>query len=122
MKSWSKNWKSSKRRSKQRKYHLNAPKHVKAKFLGTNLSKELRKKYNRRNVKLRVGDKVKVTRGEFKLKVGKVKKIDIQKSKVEIDGVERKNIRGTKYNAKIDPSKIMILELNLEDKKRIKGV
>ena len=36
--------------------------------------------------------------------------------------MERKNIRGTKYNAKIDPSKIMILELNLEDKKRIKGV
>jgi large subunit ribosomal protein L24 len=58
-KKWSKTWKSSKQPRKQRKYRHNAPLHIKHKFLSASLSKDLKKKYNIRNISLRKGDRVK---------------------------------------------------------------
>jgi len=46
---FSAHWKSSKQTRKQRKYRANAPIHVQRKLLSANLSKELRKKYEKRD-------------------------------------------------------------------------
>jgi len=121
-KKFSTHWKSSKQPRKQRKYLANAPLHVRHKFLSANLSKELRKKYNKRNFPLRKDDEVKIMRGEFKGKTGKVEKVNLKKGKVSISGIFRNKKDGTKVGVYIHPSNLQIIELNLNDKKRIKAI
>jgi len=70
MKEWSSSWKSSKQRRKQRKYIYNAPLHVRRKLMVSPLSKELREKLGKRNVVVKVGDKVVIERGDFRGKEG----------------------------------------------------
>lgn len=113
-------WKSSKQVRKQRKYLHNLPLHLQNKIIAAHLSKELREKYGMRNITIRKGDEVKVMRGNFKGKQGKVTKVEMQKNRVSIDGIQRKKIDGTKVDAWIRPSSLMIKTLNLDDKKRIK--
>jgi len=117
---FSKTWKSSKQPRKQRKYRHNAPLHIKQKFMRAVLSKELRKKNNKRSFSLRKGDKVKVMRGQFKKHEGKVDRISLKKFKVYIEGVEVSKKDGTKTTYPFDNSNLMITELNLEDKMRRK--
>jgi large subunit ribosomal protein L24 len=119
---FSKHWKASKRPSKQRKYSANAPLHIKRKLLSVNLSKELRKKYSKRNISVRKGDEIKVMRGKFKNKQGKIISIDVKTSKIKIDTIMIKKQDGSKVNVKIHPSNLQIIGLNLDDKKRIKNV
>jgi len=118
-KEFSKFWKSSKKKRKQRKYLANAPIDIRRKFLSANLSKELRKKYGRRSFPLRKGDNVKVLRGKFKGKTGKINVINLKKLKVAVEGVQLTKKDGTKTNVMLHPSKLQIIELNLEDKKRV---
>lgn len=113
-------WKSSKQPRKQRKYRYNAPLHIKQKFMRSALSKELRKKYGKRNFSLKKGDKVKVMRGQFKKHEGKVERIDMKKSKIYISGIEVVKKDGTKTTYPFSPSNLMIAELNLDDKMRRK--
>lgn len=116
---FSKHWKSSKRPSKQRKYTANAPLHIKKKLLSANLSKELRKKYGRRNIPARKGDTVRIMTGKLRKKQGKIIRINTKKSRVEIEGIQIKKQDGSKVNVKLHPSNLQIIELNLDDKKRI---
>lgn len=113
-------WKRSKQPRKQRKYRYNAPLHIKSKFLASHLSKELRKKYNKRNATVRKGDKIKILRGQFKGKVGKIDRVDLKRTKVYITGIEIAKKDGTKTFYPIHPSNLLITELNLDDKKRVK--
>lgn len=117
---FSETWKRSKQPRKQRKYRFNAPLHTKNKFLSSHLSKELKEKYNRRNITTRKEDKVKVLRGQFKGKIGKIERVDLKKTKVYITGMELIKKDGTKVLYPIHPSNILITELNLDDKRRIK--
>jgi len=122
MKFWSKHWKSSKKSRKQRKYVYNAPLHVRHKFLSAHLSKELREKYKKRSFPVRKGDEIQVMRGKFKKKTGKISRVDTNKIKVYIDGITRKKVDGTDIQVPIHPSNLKIINLNLEDKKRIKAL
>ena len=117
---FSRTWKRSKQPRKQRKYRYNAPLHIKQKFMRAHLSKELRKKYNRRSLGLKKGDKVKIVRGQFKKKTGKVDKVDLKENYVYITGIEITKKDGTKAFYPLQPSNLMITELNLDDKKRQK--
>ncbi len=119
---FSKKWKASKQPRKQRKYLANAPLHIRRIFLSSNLSKDLRKKHDRRSFSLRKGDKVKVMRGKFKGKEGKVDIINLATRKVSIEGLQIQKKDGTKVNIFFQPSNLQIQELNLEDKKRIKSL
>lgn len=118
MKEFSRAWKSSKKPKKQRKYTFNAPKHTRRKFFSARLSKELTKKYNRRNVPVRTGDKVKIVRGQFKGTTGKIEKIDSRRIAVFIAGVERLKADGSKSQYPVHPSNLIIQELNTGDKMR----
>ncbi len=119
-KTFSTKWKASSQPRKQRKYSANAPLHIKRKLLGVNLSKELRKKHNRRNIPAVKGDTVKIMKGTFKKKSGKIISIDTKNSKIKIEGIMVKKQDGSKANVKIPPSNLQITELNLNDKKRIR--
>lgn len=120
MKEWSKKWIGSKKPRKQRKYVYNLPLHIRKNLLSANLSKELRKKYNRRSLTVRKEDKVKILRGQFKKKTGKVTRVDLRKVKVYVEGIENIKKDGTKVLYPLEPSNLMITELNIEDKKRKK--
>ena len=122
MKFWSKHWKSSKKPRKQRKYVYHAPLHVRHKFLSSHLSKELREKYKKRSFSVRKGDEVQVMKGKFKKKTGKISRVDTKKIKVYIDGMTRKKVDGTEIQVPIHPSNLKIINLNLEDKERIKAL
>jgi len=113
-------WKKSSRPGKKRKYVAKAPLHIKRKLLSANLSKDLRKKQGIRSAVLRKGDTVKIMKGKFKNKTGKIVDVFTKKMKVTIEGIQIKKQDGSKVNVKMQPSNLMITELNLNDKKRFK--
>ena len=121
-KKFSKSWSGSKQVRKQRKYRFNAPLHISHRLMSASLSKELRKKYQRRNFPLRKGDSVKVMRGSFKKKEGKIASIDLKKKRIMIEGIQRTKKDGSKISVFFDPSKVMIMSLVLEDKERLQAI
>lgn len=119
---FSTHWIGSRQPRKQRKFLANAPLHIRHKLVSAHLSKELRKKYEKRNFPVRKGDSVKVMRGEFKKKTGKVSNVNLKKLKVLVDGIYKSKKDGTKIKIYFYPSNLLITELNLDDKKRIKAI
>lgn len=115
-------WIGSKQPRKQRKYVAKAPLHVKRKLLAVNLSKDLRKKQETRNVEVIKGDKVKILRGKFKNKEGKVSKVLTKQTKIYIEGIQTTKQDGSKVDVPIRPSNLQIVELKLDDKKRFKKI
>lgn len=111
-------WKSSIQPRKQRKYVANAPLHIKRKFLSVHLSKELRKKYKTRAVKIRKGDKVKILRGQFNGNSGAIVNVLTKKSKVNINSAQIVKMDGSKVYYPIHCSNLIITELNVDDKLR----
>jgi large subunit ribosomal protein L24 len=111
MKTWSQDWKGSKKPKKQRKYVAKAPKHIKGKFLGTHLSKELRQKHKTRSMRVRKGDKILIMKGSFAGKTGTVEKINTDKGTVYIQGIELTKREGGKTQIPIKTSKLLITEL-----------
>jgi len=119
MKTFSRAWISSKKPNKQRKYRFNAPLHIRGDFLNAHLSKELRQKYNIRALRVRVGDKVRIMRGQFKKQEGKIEEVNLKKLKVYISKVEHIKRDGTKARYPIQPSNLLLVELNTDDKLRL---
>lgn len=120
-KKFSTKWKGSKQPRKQRKYLANAPLHLRKNFVRVNLSKELRKSQGKRNLPVKKGDTVKITRGKFKGKQGKVMEVKLNTSKIVIDGIQIKKIDNSKVNVRFHPSNLQIVELNMEGKGRIQS-
>jgi large subunit ribosomal protein L24 len=115
-------WIGSRQPRKQRKYLANAPFHVKHKFLSANLSKELRKKYSKRNLPLRKGDEVLVMRGAFKKKKAKVASVDLRNTRIVLENIQRTKKDGSKVNVFFHPSVLQIQILNLDDKERVTAI
>ncbi len=112
-------WKRSTQVRKQRKYIYRAPLHLKQKLMHSHLAKELRLKYHGlRRIQVRKGDKVKVARGEFRGKDGKIERITLKDSSVYVSGMDRIKADGSKVPVAFHPSNLVIVELDLSDKKR----
>lgn len=118
MKKFSTFWIRSKKPSKQRKYRENAPLHIVSKLMNVHLSKELRKKYSRRAIRVRKDDVVKILRGQFKKKSGKVTDVNLFRKKVFVEGIQQIRKDGTKSFYPLEPSNLMITSLELGDKER----
>ncbi len=118
MKKFSRAWKGSKKPRKQRKYAAKAPLHLRKKLVSVHLSKDLMKKHGKRNIPIRVGDKIKILRGQFKKKEGKIERVIRKNGKVLITGIELVKKDGSKVLQPIITSNLVIVELNLDDKKR----
>ena len=87
--------------------------------LGTTLSKELRKKYGKRNVRIVEGDAVKVIRGEYKDVDGKVASVSVEQNSVAIEGIKKEKGQGDKFDVLIHTSNVMITSLNTSDSWRM---
>ncbi|MBI2580401.1 50S ribosomal protein L24 [Candidatus Woesearchaeota archaeon] len=122
MKLFSMSWKSSRKVSKQRKFRMNSPLHIKRALLAAPLAKDLAGKYGTKTVSLREGDSVRVARGEFKGLSGKVNAVSLKKGNVSVDGAERIRKDGTKSFSPLKPSNLLLTELNIEDKRRIASI
>lgn len=103
---------------KQRKQLYNAPLHKRYKMFSAPLSPELKKSHGIKALPVRKGDTVKIMRGERKGFEGKVAGVDRTKYRVSIEGVTREKVDGTATPVPIHPSKVMITNLNLDDKWR----
>jgi large subunit ribosomal protein L24 len=119
MKEYSNKWKSSIKPKKQRKYLANAPLHTRRKIMSSNLSAELRKEVNKRNIPVKKGDKVKIMRGIFKGKIAKVEKVLRRDYKLLLEGIMIEKKDGSKVKFPIHYSNVQITELDMADKKRI---
>lgn len=118
MNEFSNAWKSSKNPGKQRKFRHNAPLHIKRKFLASRLSKDLTKKYGKRNMPVRKGDRVKIVRGQYSGTLGKIDRIDLRNQRIFIEGTDRIKRDGTKSLYPVHPSNVIIHEMVLDDKFR----
>jgi len=103
---------------KQRKRLFQAPLHIRYKQFSSPLSPELKASHNTRSVPVRVGDTVKIMRGDRKGFEGKVTRVDRQKYRIFVEGITREKVDGSTIQIPIHPSKVMITHLNLDDKWR----
>lgn len=87
--------------------------------LGATLSKELRKKYGKRSVRIVEGDAVKVIRGEYKDVDGKVGSVSVEQNSVAIEGIKKEKGQGDKFDVLIHTSNVMITSLNTSDSWRM---
>jgi large subunit ribosomal protein L24 len=84
----------------------------------SHLSEELRERYKRRSLRPRVGDSVKIVRGEFKGIEGKVTKVLAKDGKVNVEGVSKEKLAGGNAPVPIHTSNLIVTSLNLGDKLR----
>lgn len=103
---------------RQRKLRYDAPLHMRQKYLGAPLSKELREEYKRRTFTVRSGDTVKVLTGDFKGTEGHVSLVNLKKGIIAVDGVISVKADGTEVPRPVQPSNVVITKLDLSDKKR----
>jgi len=120
MKEYSIKWKGSRKPGKQRKFRINAPLHLRGKFLNVHLSKELKKQHNRRSLRIREGDTVKVVRGGFKNKTGKIESVNLKEGRVFVSDIVIAKKDGTKSFVGLDPSNLVLIEIKTDDRKRRK--
>jgi large subunit ribosomal protein L24 len=106
--------------SKQRRMLYQATDHVRHRFFATHLSPELRASHLVKTFPVRSGDTVRVMRGDHNGFEGKVTRIDKRKYRIYVEGLTREKVDGTTIFVPIHPSKVMITNLNLDDKWRKK--
>src|ERR1041385_8494283 len=102
---------------KQRLARANAPHHQVRKQMASHLSEELLLKYNRRSLAAITGDEVRVLRGDHKGKSGRIVEVVVSDRKVVVEGVTVKKADGTEKALPVDPSNLLIVKLNLDDKR-----
>ena len=123
MKHFSLSWKSSTSPKKQRKFKANAPLHIRHKLVSAHLTKELRLKYKKRSLPVRKGDKVKIMAGKFRGVIGDVERVELMRYRIFVKGAEVQKKEGApKIPRPIHPSKLQIVSLNLDDKRRIMAI
>jgi large subunit ribosomal protein L24 len=86
------------------------------------LSTELRERHGKRSIRPRVGDTVKIVRGEFKDIEGKVTKVYPSAGVLNIEGVTREKLKGGTAPVPIPSSNLLVTALVLDDKQRKKKV
>jgi len=97
-------------------------KHKRDKFLGANLSVNLREQHNKRSMRVIKGDTVRILRGEYVGIEGKVEKVNTERSTLAIEGVQREKIRGGNVKEQVHASNVQIISLNTDDDYRLKGI
>lgn len=94
------------------------PKHMTERMLRSPLSRALREKYGRRNVRVIAGDTIKVMRGEYSGIEGKVEKVNMKRGSLAIEGIQREKVRGGNVKVEINSTNVVVTDLDLNDKLR----
>ncbi len=95
------------------------PLHKKRKSIAATLGPDLKEEYGFRSISLRVGDKVRLMRGDFKGMEGEVTEVDTDSQRITVEGVETATADETEVPSPVHPSNVEIIELekdNMRDK------
>jgi large subunit ribosomal protein L24 len=103
---------------KQHKMLHKAPLHIRYKHFSAPLAPSVKASYNFNSIPVRTGDTVRIMRGDRKGMEGKVTRIDRERYRLFVEGITREKVDGSTAPVPIHPSKVMITNLNLEDKWR----
>jgi large subunit ribosomal protein L24 len=103
---------------KSRKAFIKMPSHKRVKKISGHAGEKVKKETGKRAVSLRKGDVVKVIRGTFTGKIGKIIGVNHAKLKITIEGIKRRKSNGAEVMVPVDPSKIVVEELDKSDAKR----
>jgi len=103
---------------KQRKRLYNAPAHIRHKIMAAPLTKELAKKHGVKTLPVRKGDTVRIQRGDNKGFEGKISRVDLKNYRIYLEGLTREKVDGTNVFLQVHPSKVIIKNFSLNDKKR----
>ena len=106
----------SKKPGKQRKALFNAKNHQRSKLLTTRLADFLRESYGIKRVPIKVGDSVRVTRGEFNNFEGTVLEVLTKRQRVKIKECVFEKADGTQFNPPIHVSNLLITKFADEKK------
>ncbi len=106
--------------TKQRKMLFQAPDHIRYKLFAAPLSPQLKKSHKVKSIPVRSGDTVRIMRGDHKGFEGKITRVDRRKYRIYVEGLTREKVDGTAIFVPVHPSKVMITNLNLDDKWRKK--
>lgn len=96
--------------------------HKRSKSIAAHLNEKLKKELGARSVSIRKNDTVKIMRGEYKGKTGKITNVNRLSMKINVEGIIRKKSDGTEYNVAIDPSNVLVIEIEKTDQKRFKNL
>lgn len=113
---------ASKQARKQRKASYTAMLHKRHARFSAHLSKELKKETGKRNLPVRSGDKVRIMRGKFSGHEGRIKQVMLKRYRITVEGAVQKNSKGEDKFYPIDPSNVVVIELQRGDKKREKKI
>jgi len=103
---------------KQRKLLHNAPAHLRHKLMAAPLSPQLTASKSVKTLPVRKGDTVHIMRGDNKGFEGKISRLDLKNYRIYLEGLTREKVDGTVIFLPVHPSKVMIKNLNLNDKWR----
>ncbi|MCW4052130.1 MAG: 50S ribosomal protein L24 [Candidatus Bathyarchaeota archaeon] len=101
-----------------RKKLFQAPGHQRHRQFSAPLSSDLKKEHGANSFPAKTGDTVRVMRGDRSGFEGKITKVDRKKYRILVESVTREKVDGTAIPIPIHPSKVMIINLNLDDKWR----
>lgn len=107
---------------KQHKMLYNMPAHRRIRLFSACLSPSLKATHHVNAVPVRTGDTVRIMRGDKKGTEGKIARVDRGKIRIFVEGVTREKVDGTAIQFPIHPSKVMITNLNLDDKWRAESL
>ena len=68
---------------------------------------------------MRKGDTIRIMRGKFKGKQGKITRVNTKTAGIEVEGIQIKKQDGSKVNVKLQPSNLQIIELDVQDSRRL---
>ncbi len=105
---------------KNRQTVYNADIRQKRVLMAAHVGKDMRAKTGIRSLAVRVGDTVKIMRGDYKGKTGNINQVDHTRNKVFIQGIMRKKTDGKEAFIAFRPSNLMITGMESKDKTRMK--
>lgn len=103
---------------KQRKSLYQDPLHRRYQRFSAPVAPKLKASHNTNSLPVRTGDTVRIMRGDRKGLEGKIIQVDRKNYRIFVEGVTREKVDGTTIPLPIHPSKVMIINLNLDDKWR----
>ena len=98
----------SKKPSKQRKALFNSMNHQRSKLLTCRLANFVQEEFGIKRLPLRVGDSVRITKGEFKDFEGEIIRIDREERVAYLKEVQFSKSDGTNYSVPLAVSKLII--------------
>jgi large subunit ribosomal protein L24 len=108
------------KRDTERKKLALAKKEKKKALLNVHISKDLKKRMKKkmRSLLVRKGDRVRVMRGDMDGKEGKVLRVNYGRAVVFVEGITSKNSKGTEIPMALQPSNLLLLDVNMSDERK----